>query len=43
MMVLGLGMLGEGPRVRRVVIRVRLRLGLDTYIIIYFQSTKPDY
>ena len=34
MRVLGLGVRGEGPRVRRVV-RVRLGIGLDVYIYIY--------
>ena len=35
---------GEGlrPRVSRVI-RVRLELGLDVYIIMYFHSTKPSY
>ena len=41
--VLSLGMHGEGPRVRRVV-RVRLGLGLDVYVIMmYFLYTKSGY
>ena len=31
---------GKGPRVSLVV---RVRLGLDVYIIMYFHSTKPCY
>ena len=35
--VLGLAVCGEGPRVRHVV-RARLGLGLDVYIILFFST-----